>query len=134
MESRTREERLISLAAAIGCIIDAKMAMLQSTGATPDIAALACMRWKLTKAVCNFRWFLTASLHPGAGASGSPHARLIAEMDELHATLRAYVSCWSAGDNAARWNEYRTAAVSMLEDTGALVRRATTEAQRLMRR
>lgn len=125
VSKQTRSERLAALAAAIFRIVEEKKVLLRAPTASTRVAMLACHRWQLTKAVCNYRWFIKSALAPCVRVTetSGQAAALIAAVDAVHDLLSGYVLHWSNGDNTARWPDYQAAATATLDDIATRVRR-----------
>lgn len=82
---------------------------------TPDLART---RWQLTKALSDYHAFILGEFcSPGsarAPAEANMISRIKSDCDALNKHMQEYARKWSTGDNSARWEEYRPAALALL--------------------
>lgn len=93
-------------------------ALLNDSCGAENAPKLARTRWRLTKALSDYHAFVLGEFC-GAGA-GSPSdeerakERVKADCHALNKLMQVCARAWSSGDNHARWEEYRPAALHLL--------------------
>lgn len=110
--------RLVELRDRIDNVCSQARALLSDSRGPDNAPGLARTRWQLTKALSDYHHFVLGEVC-GSNCERDPHhrtlkARMRSDCDALNRQMHEYAKRWSSGDNAARWAEYRPAALQLL--------------------